>query len=194
MMVDINRQSAKNGGVNISGNGNVVAPNATTLQVLPNGKPLTKTAIYDLLRAFQSTCPKSDDDTLEKPMPIRGKLRYNGVRRYHRIFDSYSVEYGYLDGMLQDFADSNDIIRQLGTIFVRVADCDEDGNPVVSDGDAVLDGIKEQLIEKITGSLDFDKDKYRDTDIEKFVYALMACGVHRCKVLVNENSVKRGEK
>lgn len=191
-MAGVNHQSAQNGGVNISGNDNVVAPNATTLQVFPSGKPLTKTAIYNLLCVFQSTCPKSSDDTLEKPMPFKGKLRYNGVRRYHQIFDSYSVEYGYLDGMLQDFADSNDIIRQLGTIFVQVAECDEDGNPVVSDGDAVLDKIKEQLIGKITGSLDFDRDKYRDIDIEKIIYALMACGVHRCKVLVNENRVKRG--
>ena len=151
-MIDVNRQSARNGGINISGNGNVIAPNAKTLQVCSDRKPLTKTAIYDLLRAFQSTCPEATMTRWRSPCRSRGNSEYNGVRRYHRIFDSYSVEYGYLDGMLQDFADSTISLDNLATSSCGSPTAMRTETRFVSDGDTVLDGIKEQLVEKITGS------------------------------------------
>lgn len=84
---------------------------------------------------------------------------------------------------MKDYPDSEDIVKKLRDMFLKVADFDERGNPCVGNGDVQLDNIKESLFETIISDSKFDPDKYPTEKIEQFCIGLIAYGVSKCKIL-----------
>lgn len=175
------RQSIKGtDNTQIIGNNNVVNP--TMMLSLPQA--LSHGLVHDLLDIVYSL-PSSGDDSysLQDPAQIRAKLRFNNAIRYMSIIDNHVDDYVRVDEVMKDYPNSEDIVKKLRDMFLKVADFDDEGNLCVGDGDAQLDSIKDGLYNTIINDAKFDADRHPIEKIEQFCIALIAYGVSKCKIL-----------
>ena len=164
--------------IQVDGNYNIIADRL----IVPGQRPLTHSLIYDLLDCVDLNS-KNTNYSLQDPVPMKDKLRFNNAMKYIHIIDNHSDDYAQVDLVMKDYPDSEKIIKHLRDMFLDVAEFDKDGTPCVSNGDNQLDSIKKNLKETIAFDPHFDKDKYADEQIEQFCIALIACGVSKCKIL-----------
>ena len=170
-----NRQSIRGAdNTQIIGNGNYVNSSLVLLQ----HRALTHSLIHDLLDIVYAL-PSSTDDSysLKSPAQIHAKLRFNNARRYVSTIDNH------VDEVMKDYPNSEDIVKKLRDMFLRVADFDDEGSLRVGDGDAQLDRIKDDLYNTIVNDSKFDADKHPVEKVEQFCIALIAYGVSKCKIL-----------
>ena len=145
---------------------------------------LSHSLVHDLLDIVYSL-PSSGDDSysLQDPAQIRAKLRFNNAIRYMSIIDNHVDDYVRVDEVMKDYPNSEDIVKKLRDMFLKVADFDDEGNLCVGDGDAQLDSIKDGLYNTIINDAKFDADRHPIEKIEQFCIALIAYGVSKCKIL-----------
>lgn len=103
------------------------------------------------------------------------------------MFEMYTVEYGKLDRVIKQVSNSQKIIRKLKTLFIDVAEFDDNYDFIVSDGDKQLDQIKEQLHHLIVCDPRFTNGNYSEEDIDAFIIALLTYSTAKCNVLINPN-------
>lgn len=175
------RQSIKGtDNTQIIGDNNIVNPT----MVMPLPQTLPHSLVHDLLDIVYSL-PSSGDDSysLQDPAQIRAKLRFNNAIRYMSIIDNHVDDYVRVDEVMKDYPNSEDIVKKLRDMFLKVADFDDEGNPCVGDGDAQLDSIKDGLYNTTINDAKFDANKHPVEKIEQFCIALIAYGVSKCKIL-----------
>lgn len=175
------RQSIKGAdNTQIIGDNNLV--NSTL--VLSQQRTLTHSLIHELLDIVYSLpSPVDDSYSLQDPAQIRTKLRFNNALRYMSVIDNHVDDYARIDEVMKDYPNSEDIVKRLRDMFLKVAVFDEKGNPCVGNGDAQLDSIKTDLYNTIVNDSKFDADKHPVEKIEQFCIALIAYGVSKCKIL-----------
>ena len=176
-----NRQSVRGSdNTQVIGDGNYV--NSTL--VLPLQRTLTHSLIHDLLDIVYSLPSSADNSySLQEPAQIRAKLRFNNANRYVSIIDNHVDDYVRVDEVMKDYPNSEDIVKKLRDMFLKVADLDDEGNPCVGNGDAQLDRIKDDLYNTIINDSKFNVDAHPAEKIEQFCIALIAYGVSKCKIL-----------
>ncbi len=146
---------------------------------------LTHSLIYELLGfIYSAPSPVNDDYSFKDPAEMHDKLRYNNARRYISIIDNHSDDYARLCDVIKDYANSEDIVKKLRDMFLRVAGVDDNGELIVADGDSQLDQIEERLVGIIVSDARYDAEMYPIEKVEQFCIALMAYGVSVCKVLL----------
>ena len=178
-----NHQSVKGADNNqVIGDNNFV--NSTF--VMPQRQVLTHSLIHDLLDIVYALPSSADDSySLKNPVQIRTKLRFNNANRYVSILDNHVDDYVRVDEVMKGYPNSEDIVKKLRDMFLKVASFDDEGNPCVGDGDAQLDGIKGDLYNTIVNDSKFDAGRHPVEKIEQFCIALIAYGVSKCKILEN---------
>ena len=164
--------------IQVDGNNNIIVDSL----IVSGQRPLTHSLIYDLLGIVYLNS-KSTNYSLQDPVPMKDKLRFNNAMKYIHIIYNHSDDYAQVDFVMKDYPDSENIIKHLRDMFLDVAEFDKDGSPCVSNGDKQLDSIKKNLKETIAFDSHFDKEKYTDEQIEQFCIALIACGISKCKIL-----------
>lgn len=177
------RQSIKGtDNTQIIGNNNVVNPT----MVLPLPQTLPHSLVYDLLGIVHSLPPSGDDSySLKYPAETRAKLRFNNVIRYMSIIDNHVGDYVRVREVMKDYPNSEDIVKKLRDMFLKVADFDDEDNLCVGDGDAQLDSIEDDLYNTIINDAKFDANRHPIEKIEQFCIALIAYGVSKCKILLD---------
>lgn len=176
-----NRQTAKgDNNTQIVGNNNFI--NSTF--VMTPQKTLTHSFIHELLDVVYSL-PSSEDDSysLQAPAQIRKKLRFNNAPRYMSVIDNHVDDFVRVDEVMKEYPNSEDIVKKLRDMFLKVAEFDEEGDLCVGNGDSQLDGIGAELFDIIVSDSKFDASEYPAEKIEQFCIALIAYGVSKCKVL-----------
>lgn len=169
-----------NDNIQVAGNHNYV--NATL--VMPQRRILTHSLIHELLDVVYSLpSPKDDSYSLQNPVQIRTKLRFNNAPKYISVIDNHVDDYVRLDEVMKDYPNSEDIVKKLRDLFLKVADFDGEGNLCVGDGDSQLDSIKSSLFDTIVADSRFDASEHPVEKIEQFCIALIAYGVSKCKIL-----------
>lgn len=168
----------------IIGNGNIKADQLAF--IVQAERPLTQTVAYSLLQiVYDASQAPESEFTFEDPALMQEKLRFNNAPKYRAYIDNHSADYACVSEVMKDFNDSQLIIRKLRDEFIRVTSkFDENGNPLVGNGDEQLERIKAKLIEEITDDPRFDASKYPTELVEGFCIGLIACGVQKCKILV----------
>lgn len=176
------KQSARgNDNTQVVGNNNYVN---TTMLVMSQRRILTHSLIHELLDVVY-LLPSSEDDSysLQDPVQIRAKLHFNNAPRYTSVIDNHVDDYVRVDEVMKDYPNSEDIVKKLRDMFLKVADFDEEGNLCVGDGDLQLDSIKSSLFDTIVTDSRFDAGKHPAEKIEQFCIALIAYGISKCKIL-----------
>lgn len=176
-----NKQSARGSdNIQIAGNNNCV----TNMVMMPQQQILTHSLIHELLDVFYSL-PSSEDDSysLQDPVQIHKKLTFNNAPRYKSIIDNHVDDYIRVDEVMKDYPNSEDIVKKLRDMFLKVADFNEGGDLCVGDGDLQLDNIKSSLVGTILADSKFDENKHPIEKIEHFCIALIAYGISKCKIL-----------
>lgn len=164
----------------VIGDGNLI--NSTIM--LSMQRTLPHSLIHDLLDIVYSLPPSEDDSySLQDPAQIRAKLRFNNALRYMSIIDNHVDDYVRVDEVMKSYPNSEDIVKKLRDMFLKVVDFDDEGNPCVGDGDTQLDSIKDGLYNTIINDAKFDANKHPVEKIEQFCIALIAYGVSKCKIL-----------
>lgn len=177
--MNISNQAAKTKSGNIQ--------QTTILNV--NDSPLSKTIIYDLLKIIESAdISQNTSYSLELPSSISKKLIYNHAMSYKMIFNDYSSGLNDFSQVIEEFENSEFIVRKVNHIFLRIADYTSKGEiKVSSDGNKQLDKVKEKLASIIKS--DYRCENYYDEQIESFIYTLMLYCVEKCKILINPNEM-----
>lgn len=175
------RQTAVGNGIyQVNGNGNTIAEKL----IVHGQRPLTHSLIHELLDiVYSQPLPKSVDYSLQGPVQIHEKLRFNNAQKYISIIDNHSDDYAQVDSVMKDYPNSEDIVKRLRDMFLDVANFDEDGAPCVGNGNEQLDSIKSNLVEIIVADAHFDADRHTAEQIEQFCIALIAYGISKCKIL-----------
>lgn len=176
-----NRQTIKGTDNNqVIGNNNLIN---SAILLFPS-RPLSHSLIHELLDIVYSL-PSSQDDSysLTDPAQINAKLRFNNALRYISLIENHFDDYVRVDEVINEYPDSEDIIKKLRDMFLEVASFDDQGNPCVGEGDTQLDKIKDRLCNIIKNDVNFDPIKHPDEKIEQFCIALIAYGVSKCKIL-----------
>ncbi|TGA93948.1 hypothetical protein [Lactobacillus johnsonii] len=153
---------------------------------------LAKSQIYDLLNIFNNSQIKAADSpkfmsTNPAYMPI--KLQFNNAQKYALLFKEYASFFNKFNEVLDQFVNSEKIIRKVRTIYLNVAVYTEAGI-VVGNGDEQLDKINDEIKALIKNDPRYDHNIYSET-IDIMVYCLMARCVELCKILINPNEVKQ---
>lgn len=177
----VDRQSIKgSNNTQIIGNNNLFNPTI----LAPTPPLLTHSFIHELLDVVYSL-PSSRDDTyaLQQPAQMRVKMKFNHAVRYMAIVENHVDDYVRLDEVMKDYPNSEHIVKKLRDMFITVEARDEDGYPIVGDGDAQLDCIKHELFNLIINDSKFDAEIYPREIIEQFCIALIAYGISKCKIL-----------
>lgn len=146
---------------------------------------LTHSLIYELLGfIYSAPSPTNDDYSLKDTAEMHDKLRYNNAQRYISIIDNHADDYARLCDVIKDYPNSEDIVKKLRDLFLKVAKIGDDGELVVADGDLQLDQIMEKLISLIIADAHYDAEVYPIEKVEQFCIALVAYGVSVCKILL----------
>lgn len=188
----VQQQGQSNINVQQQGQGNIFAEQ---LLVITPPIKLTESEIYTLLQIVLSTTniPDNADFNNAPPAGFRKKLHYNNAVRYKLHFDTFSDEQFKVSQVIEDFPDSEPIIKKLRTLFVNNANF-EDGEMVVGDGDEQLEKIRLKLRDAIDHDPRYDQEKgITEEKIDSFTYALLAYGVMKCKVLINPDEKGDGD-
>lgn len=145
---------------------------------------LTHSLIHELLDIVYSL-PTSTNRfySLNSPVQIHAKLRFNNARKYIHIIDNHADDYARVDEVMKDYPDSEIIVKKLHDMFIEVAEFDENGIPCIGNGDAQLESIKSTLFRTIISDSKFDVDRHPVEIIDQFCIALIAYGVSKCKIL-----------
>ncbi len=177
------KQSARgNDNIQVAGNNNYVGNGLNLIILQP--RILTHSLVHELLDVVYSLPPSEDDSySLQDPVQIRAKLRFNNAPRYTSVIDNHVDDYVRVDEVMKDYPNSEDIVKKLRDMFLDVADFDEEKNLRVGDGDSQLDSIKSSLCDTIVADSRFDASKHPIEKIEQFCIALIAYGISKCKIL-----------
>lgn len=174
---------------------NINSNNTTTINKFSLEVPKThleKSHIYELLDMFNKSKIKAEDssDFLSKdPAYLPTKLRFNHAPKYNILFQEYVGYFGQFTDVLSQFANSEEIIKKVRTIYINVAEYSDDGI-VVGNGDDQLDKIRDEIKNLIIHDPRYDSSIYLET-IDTMIYCLMARCAELCKILINPNDVKQ---
>lgn len=173
------------------GTGQIVGDNNTQNIMLRLGVKdgLTHSVVHDLLAlVYNGPLCAGSELSLDAPIGINEKLRFNNANKYMNVICNHSGDYAMVRDAIREFPDSEKIIKKLGDLFYDVAEYDDNGELVVGNGDAQLDAIKERLVDSLLHDMDYDAHTHSLEDVESFCIALVTCGVARCIVLVKPES------
>lgn len=173
------------------GTGQIVGDNNTQNIMLRLGVKdgLTHSVVHDLLAlVYNGPLCAGSELSLDAPIGINEKLRFNNANKYMNVIRNHSGDYAMVRDAIREFPDSEKIIKKLGDLFYDVAEYDDNGELVVGNGDAQLDAIKERLVDSLLHDMDYDAHTHSLEDVESFCIALVTCGVARCIVLVKPES------
>lgn len=173
------------------GTGQIVGDNNTQNIMVRLGVKdgLTHSVVHDLLALVYNGPLCADSElSLDAPIGINEKLRFNNANKYMNVIRNHSGDYAMVRDAIREFPDSEKIIKKLGDLFYDVAEYDDNGELVVGNGDAQLDAIKERLVDSLLHDMDYDAHTHSLEDVESFCIALVTCGVARCIVLVKPES------
>lgn len=173
------------------GTGQIVGDNNTQNIMVRLGVKdgLTHSVVHDLLALVYNGPLCADSElSLDAPIGINEKLRFNNASKYMNVIRNHSGDYAMVRDAIREFPDSEKIIKKLGDLFYDVAEYDDNGELVVGNGDAQLDAIKERLVDSLLHDMDYDAHTHSLEDVESFCIALVTCGVARCIVLVKPES------
>lgn len=188
--LDSNQEAMGDQAVNSLGDSNTISScNFSVGSININQPPvrccLTKSLIYKLLKKMlRSKRDCSDDFSLKPPDGLNEKLVYNDALRYRNIIEEYADSYMQLAEVLNDFPDSETVIRKVRLMFLGCVCMNPDGTPKAENGDAVLESIRKEIWTTVTNDADFDSDEVPVEAIDEFCIALIAVAVEKCKVLL----------
>ena len=165
----------------------IVGDNNSCSLVLPAPR-LTHSLIQELLDiVYYSANTNKTSFSLKDPAEMHQKLSFNNAKRWIEKIDNRADDYSKVDSEIKEYPDSEKIIKELYDKFINVSQRDEDGCMMVGDGDAQLDEINEELRQLIINDERYNPYKHTVEDVNAFSIALIACGVSRCKILLNPN-------
>lgn len=183
-----NTQSATgNGNIQINGNHDTVNYSQTincysSADMRPHR--LNHSYIHELLDIVNSSFSSENNEySLQNPVQIHEKLRFNNAPRYKLYIDNHVENYIRVDEVMKNYSNSESIVMTLHDMFIDVANLDEKGHPRIGDGDSQLNRIKDSIKNRIINDPKFDANKYYDEDIDQFCIALIAYGISKCKIL-----------
>lgn len=152
-----------------------------------NTHPLSKSTIYELLRAFMNSqdAPVSDY-SLQIPAEMNEKLLFNEAPIHADVYENHSDDFACISVVIDDFPDSEKIVCKLRDIFLRYVPR-AGAQRLHENGDKCLDCIEREVQDVIQKDKDFNPQSYPIEELERFSIALVAYGVSKCKVLENPN-------
>lgn len=154
-----------------------------------NQPTLVYAVAFELLKCVRDFDFPEGDISLKYPANFSEKLKFNNCRKYISIFDDSVGKYIVVDKILKkgELIKSEKIVKNIMSIFRNKADLDDEGNPVIGDGDDYLDKMFEELKGRITRDPRYLESKIDDVDVEDFINALLQYGVMECQILLNPN-------
>lgn len=172
----------KNSNNKVSGTGNTQHNGDTIINI---GYPLSQTVMYSLLEIVRDSVVNPEDDySLSDPKEFSDKLVYNNAPRYKEIFMEYADSFGRLEEVIEEFENSEQIVKKIRRLYLEVADYNEHHEMIVGNGDIQLKNIEQTLIQIIKCDKRFWESNMTDEVIEEFVLSLLSYTVFKCKVLV----------
>jgi hypothetical protein len=150
--------------------------------------PLTENEVFDLLKLFMDnvTNPTSLMDTSTLPAKLDTKLIFNNAKRHKLIFENHSQDQELLNQVIEEnVTNSESIIRSVKDIFIEIANLNDDGKPIVGDGDEQLNSIETKIYNIIVNDRKYSSNMYKNEKIKQFIIALLAYCVSKCQILIN---------
>lgn len=175
----------------IGGHANIAitGDNNSVHNTLFSAPGLSKSDIADLLDAVKSGTTKEgaeEEESKGLPKGLNKKLRFNNVKTWKAVFDEDCTYYADIAKVMEDFPASDDIIRQLHTMFCKRQPNHELGGR--TQGDKLLSDLHDELLTEVdNSSANWDealnKRKFSRSTISEFVNSLLKRAVVLCKVL-----------
>ena len=154
-----------------------------------NQPTLVYAVAFELLKCVRDFKFSEEDISLKKPANFSKKLKFNNCRKYISIFNKNIGDYIVVDKILKkgELIKSEKVVKNIMSIFRNNADLDDEGNPVIGDGDDYLDKMFEELKGRITRDPRYLESNFDDVDVEDFVNGLLQYGGMECQILLNPN-------
>lgn len=148
-MLNSTQSATGNGNIQINGNHDTVNYSQTincysSADMRPHR--LTHSYIHELLDIVNSSFSSDNNEySLQNPVQIHEKLRFNNAPRYKLYIDNHVENYIRVDEVMKNYSNSESIVMALHDMFIDVANLDEKGHPCVGDGDSQLNRIKDYI-------------------------------------------------
>lgn len=154
--------------------------------------PIVLFKLLENVKKFQSQ--NDEKFELKKPAKLKEKLQYNNSRTYIRKFSEGINNYVLLEKILKnEFPDSQKVVEKVKDIFFDFTPMDENGEPIVGNGDECLKDMHNEIKERIARDPNFLSSGIDDSDLDKFIIALLQYVVIECQVLLNPNNDKESD-
>lgn len=155
-------------------------------------RSLIPTVIFKLLEYVKEFQSQNDEQfELKTPADLTQKLQFNNSRRYIHKFSDGISNYVSLEKVLKnEFPDSQRVIENVKNIFIDHTPMDENGNPIIGNGDECLKNMHDDIKGRIASDPNFLSSEIDDLELDKFIVALLQYGVMECQILLNPNNYK----